>query len=73
MYFVGLIAGAIIGIWGANTRGTWSRGMEAIGGLLWFASAVVIAFSTGLVTGVVAVFASFVIAAIVKNLVPRHH
>ncbi len=62
--------GVAMAIWGSQTRGTLSRNISIIGGLLWF-TVLIWVFVNHFVNGLYFLLGSFVLGAILKTIFPK--
>lgn len=53
---------------GSEGRGTWSKNIATVGGLLWLTSVIIAFVSLGIKNGVFFLLGSFVLGAILTNI-----
>jgi len=65
--------GTFLGVWGTQTRGSWSRNIGIIGGLIWLLSLTWVVLSYGLLKGLFFTAQTFILGAILSNILPRKY
>lgn len=64
------VVGAVLSIWGSQTRGSMSQAMASVGGIMWIASVGLGFWKLGLGKGALFLLATFVLGAIVMRVAP---
>jgi len=67
IYVFGIIAMLVV-TFGSEGRGSWSKNIEIIGGLLWLASVIWAFFDLGLKGGFLFLIGTFVVGAILQAI-----
>lgn len=65
------IVGIALGVWGTQTRGTWSQNIGIIGGILWLIGVILFFFQTDLVKGFLFLLSTFIVGAILSRIFPK--
>ena len=65
------IIGAFLSIWGSQTRGSWSRNISTLGGLMWFAGIIWGFIELGWLWGAVLLLVTFALANIFMRILPK--
>lgn len=65
------IVGITLGVWGTQTRGTWSQNIGIIGGILWLLGVILFFFQTDLVKGFLYLLGTFIVGAILTRIFPK--
>jgi hypothetical protein len=73
IYLIGLlgIIGIALGVWGTQTRGTWSQNIGIIGGISWLLGVILFFIQTGLVNGFLYLLGTFIVGAILTRVFPK--
>jgi len=68
IYLASFVA-IFIALWGSETRGEWSTGFSTIGGIGWLTTVILAFYNFGWKSGLLFLFITFVIAALLLNVV----
>jgi len=73
IYLIGLlgIVGIALGVWGTQTRGTWSQKIGIIGGVIWLTGVILFFLQTNLVNGFLFLLGTFLVGAILTRIFPK--
>lgn len=71
LLYLFLIIGICLVVWGSQTRGTWSRKIAILGGIVWIAPLILIFINYDIRNGLIAAFVSFVIGAVCQRIFPK--
>jgi hypothetical protein len=65
------IVGIALGVWGTQTRGTWSQKIGIIGGILWLLGVILFFLQTNLINGFLFLVGTFIVGAILSKVFPK--